>query len=79
MLTDRAIVMPVNTRVAKVTHSIDIALATNLLTPPAAAELGGTTGFLSTTTFGRVGRAAAKPIYARQHNHKTGNQNTTTD
>jgi hypothetical protein len=37
------------------------------LAPASAAELGGKCTYLSTSIYGRVGRAATKPMYARQH------------
>jgi len=67
LMEDRAIVSPVQARVTKVIQSIDTALATNVLKPPVAARMAGKCSYLSTTTYGRVGRAATKPVYARQH------------
>ncbi len=71
---DCIVIGPSPQRIAKVCKMIATALQTNDLTPPVAATLGGKCGFLCTTVYGRCGRAATKPIYARQHadstNHK---------
>eukprot|EP00972_Heterocapsa_arctica_P073139 10802168-Heterocapsa_arctica.AAC.1 len=39
----------------------------NKLKPSEAGRLAGKAGFLSTTTHGRVGPAATRPLYVRQH------------
>ena len=59
------------TRVAKVTSLIENALANNRLSPTEAATLAGKCGHLSTTTFGKIGRAAVKPILARRRGQVT--------
>ena len=46
---------------------VDDSLRNNRLTPPQAATLAGKLAFLATTTSGRMGRAATKAIYQRQH------------
>lgn len=46
------------------------------MTPDEAAELAGKLVFLSTTMYGRVGRAQMKPIYGRQYSPKPNNKLT---
>jgi len=60
-------VSPTPERRQKLIDTMQHALTTNSLTPDQAATLAGKLQFLSTTTFGKIGRAATKPIYARQH------------
>ena len=67
LLHDRSIVSPTPSRVTKVNAFIELALTENRLTPSSAAELGGKCTYLSTSIYGRVGREATKPVYARQH------------
>lgn len=71
LMADRGVVSPLPHRTARVVAMIDSALETNNLCPNTAAELGGKSAFLATTTYGRIGRAPTKPVYARQHSHKT--------
>ena len=44
---------------------------TNTLVPDRAAELAGKAQFVTATIFGKVGRAAMKPIYSRQYETNT--------
>jgi len=67
ILHNRALVMPTPQRVTKVLDTVNHAIETNSLPPSTAAELGGKCSYLSTSTYGKVGRAASKPVYARQH------------
>ena len=55
-------------RRAKIVSAIDVALAKNALSPTLAGSLAGQATFACTAVFGKVGRAAIKPLYQRQHN-----------
>ena len=54
-------------RKGKLCWSIDNALERDLLTPTEAGSLAGQGGFAVTALYGHVGRAALKPVFARQH------------
>ena len=56
-------------RVRNISQAIERALTGNFLSERAAGELAGKSGFALTALYGRVGRAALKPIFARQHRH----------
>ena len=54
-------------RRAKIAARIDEALRTDQLAPADAGSLAGTCTFMSTTTFGKVGRKDIKRLHQRQH------------
>ena len=54
-------------RVEKMEAMIDQSIIDDELPPATAGTMAGKTGFLTTTIFGKAGRAATKPIYARQY------------
>ena len=56
---------PTESRVAKLLAAIESALVSNRLAPAAAQRLAGKLTFLTQATFGAVGKAALKPVYAR--------------
>ena len=58
---------PTPSRVAKILRAIEAALKTNTLQPHAAQKLAGRLSFASQSTFGCLGKAALKPLYARAH------------
>ena len=58
---------PTPERVATVRASEAAALDSNTLTPAAAEKLAGRLAFLTQAVFGKLGRAALAPIYARAH------------
>ena len=58
---------PAPQRVLRITKWIQTFLDNNKLTPAEAAELAGKLVFLSTTMFGKLGRAALRCVYGRQH------------
>ena len=58
---------PTPSRVAKILRAIEAALETNTLQPHAAQKLAGRLSFASQSTFGCLGKAALKPLYARAH------------
>ncbi len=60
-------VAPTDARVTSMTTTMQHCMARNHLSPHEAAQMAGKLVFLSTTVFGRVGRAATKPIYGRQY------------
>ena len=64
---DRIQVAPTPQRAAKMLQAIATCLQNNTLAPHDAAGMAGKLVFLSTIIFGRVGRAATKPIYGRQY------------
>ena len=55
---------PTESRVAKLLAAIESALFSNRLAPAAAQRLAGKLTFLTQATFGAVGKAALKPVYA---------------
>ena len=57
---------PKPARVRRMGLLIDRILAKGVLTPATAGSMAGKSGFLATTCHGRLGRAPAKPLYARQ-------------
>ena len=74
---NHATVAPTTDRIHKINNMIQLSLTSNTLTPDKAGELAGKSGFLAQSTFGRVGRAATKAVYARQHEHN--NKHTKTN
>ena len=60
-------VAPTARRRAKLAALAESALRANLLSHSAAGTLAGKAQFFDTTTQGRVGRAATKPLHGRQH------------
>ena len=58
---------PTPARVAKILRAIETALDKNKLQPHAAQKLAGRLSFASQSTFGCLGKAALKPLYARAH------------
>jgi hypothetical protein len=75
-------VAPTANRRAKMHAAITLALTTNQLHQMAAATLAGKLCYLLGTLFGRIGRAALKPIYgrlchqAKQQAHRTAASST---
>ena len=65
--TDMVVASPTSERIGKLRQFIKAAMENNELTQSQAATLAGKLAFVHTTLFGRVGRAATKPIYGRQH------------
>ena len=67
-LTDLGVTCsPKPARVARMSFDIRHALSTGRLAPAPAGRMAWKAGFLCTTCFGRVGRAAVKPLFSRQH------------
>ncbi len=66
-MDDCITVAPTAARVQKMTSAIQQCLHTDLLSSHDAETMAGKLVFLSTTMFGRMGRAATKPIYGRQY------------
>ena len=64
---DHITVKPTTDRQDRVRNMIQKSLQSNHLKPVEAATLAGKLNFLATTIAGRVGRAATKLIYQRQH------------
>jgi len=64
---DGCTVAPKPSRLRKVNRQISVVLHDKRLTPTVAGSLAGKTGFLATSCFGKVGRAAVRPLFARQH------------
>ena len=62
-----AIFRPKPVRVRRMELLIDRVLAEGVLTPATAGSMAGKCGFLATTCHGRLGRAPAKPLFARRH------------
>ena len=54
-------------RVTKLRKWVRKIFADKKISPTVAGELAGKCGFLATTVCGRLGRAALKPLFARQH------------
>jgi hypothetical protein len=65
--SSHVIASPTPERVAKMTAAINKALTTNTLEHQDAAQMAGKLGFLSTTMFGKLGRAPTKAVFGRQH------------
>ena len=67
-ISDQGIALaPKPARVARLGFDVRHVLASGRMSPTLAGRLAGKSGFLCTTCFGRVGRAAVKPLFARQH------------
>ena len=62
-----AIVAPTERRRAKLAQLAQKHLDSSKLSPTDAGSFAGKAGFFATTCVGRVGRAATKPLFARQH------------
>jgi len=62
-----AIVRTAPSRKERLLHTLNECLLSDQCSPSLAASLGGKLTFVSTSSFGRAGRAAVKAIYARQH------------
>ena len=60
---------PTESRIRKITFSIFEALARDSLRPQEASSLAGKLQFTTTALYGKVGRAACKPLYARAHSY----------
>lgn len=58
---------PCPERVAKLQETIQVALATNTLSPETAQKLAGKLVFLQSTAFGQLGTAATHCLYSRAH------------
>ena len=66
---DGAALAPTRKRLKKILTIIDAAVQENRLTPETAHRLAGKLNFVNQTVFGKVGRAAVAPIYARSGAH----------
>ena len=58
---------PTESRVRKINFTILEALSGDTLRPTEASSLAGKLQFTTTALYGKVGRAACKPLYARAH------------
>ena len=65
--TDHVEVAPTPARAVKLTTMIDKFTTENIMTTDDAATFAGKCQHFGSTTFGRIGRAPLKPVYARQH------------
>ena len=64
---EAAVCAPKSSRLRKVSGLIARAIDSDTLTPEQAGSLAGKVSFLTGTCHGRVGRAACRPLFARQH------------
>ena len=64
---DGVVLSPTEERVATIRATVTTALETNSMAPSVAEKLAGRLAFLTQAVFGKLGRAAIVPIYARAH------------